>query len=121
TELALGEGMVAVADMLQAEIVKDFFGSRQQAVTEDVLRSDGIPALGFRMQFGNRPYGLVSGAVGGHAPTEGGLVATDPRDFICTGGGDHDAAQAVGLFTDSQSLGRQNAANVIVAVALLEG
>ena len=101
-ELLFVEGMIAVADMLDALFLEDILGRVQQALAENVFRRDRIPALGLRHLRDQRPHRLVDGAVSWHAPAEGAPVAFAAGDLVGAGGGEEDALPLIDLFAHRQ-------------------
>ncbi|MNV61606.1 hypothetical protein D3C71_1541190 [compost metagenome] len=101
-ELLFGQRVVAVAHMLQALFLEDVLGRRQQAITEHVLRRDGVPALGFGQGLDQWAHGLFDGTKRGHRPAEGGCVAVLACDLVGTGSGDENAPCFLGFLAHGQ-------------------
>ncbi|MNP13513.1 hypothetical protein D3C76_1057970 [compost metagenome] len=120
-KLLLLQRVVAVADVLHAQLGEHLAGVFQQRITEHVLRGDGVPALGLRQLADHRHQRFADGAIGGYRPAEGRGVAVLAGDFVGADRRHEHAAGLVDFLRYRQRRGRQRAALEKARAILADG
>ncbi len=119
--LAVGQRVVAVAEVLQALFLQHIFHVRQEAIAEHVLAGDRVPLLGFGKLLDHRAHRGVHGAVAGDGPPEVGLVAVLAGRLIGAGLLHIDAAAREHFLLHGEADGRVGTADDVLDATLRHG